>query len=200
MTKEKQDPNLETMLENEYGAFSLGTLKENKDLAIGALEELTYTQIGPKADGLLAGAVTSDKGIQTAAGVYAEKFANAVAGEEIPKLINGYYGKIVSEYFKGDTLEAVNKLVNSYEGEKYGSMMDKISKAEYILKGIKDRTYEASDEQKEAAEKTLKKYEGIRQIFRMLQTIKSQQLRPNAEKRMNQRMAESVGESLDKAA
>jgi len=180
MTEKKQpDYSSFQRYQNAMVAARFASSKNEDDLrhVSGALEALVGKggmNLGEDGDGLLAGALKSKEGIQTAIGIYSGKFRKA-RGELSPADLIGWYSDVLS----GLSEEESGRIVayfGQYE-ESLGAIESKMGKASHIKNG--EGTGANTEEELAVAEKTLQKYGTLMQVMSVLDTYQFENLRPN---------------------
>lgn len=85
-----------------------------------------------------------------------------------------HYSSTLPKVFDGDSGKAIGELFAQFKDEKYGDILKKYSKAEYIVEGVK-KGVSFSREEIEAAKKIVKKYEKIVYALESLEKLKNRQ-------------------------
>ncbi|MFH1311070.1 MAG: hypothetical protein ABIH65_01555 [Nanoarchaeota archaeon] len=166
----------------QYGALAarLYNSKESNMYAPSALEVLAGKDglnLGEEALGFIRGTQASDKGIQTAIGVYAGQFEQKRGQYNLSELLNKWYSPVLAGLDKTDIDKIRSKLGESKET--YAEINEKYIEAEHVIEGIK-KGIKTSEEKIADAIKTLQKYEEIKKIVDILDDYKFESLRTKA--------------------
>lgn len=187
---------LEDITRYQNGALAglFSSSKQDSIYVNGALYELASSMgIEEEAKGFIDGAMASREGVKTAIGVYSEKYQHALEDVNIEDL-QTHYNEFIEGYLDEEKVGKINGELLKFSKEKFGDISKKIKRSEYILKG-KD-TYDFSDGEKEEAKATIEKYKNLVTILETLEQIKFEQLRPNAVRRSQKNLLETITEGL----
>lgn len=196
MAKETINPKVTEMNKYQYGGLAARLAKDNPEL-IGASLEMLADELDAfsvdKGRRKLFQSCDSDprlmKGIiESYAGTYAEALSELTFGE----LFNYYKTDVIEEYIEPALMDKYETKFKEYENDKVSDIMQKVATAKYTLDGEKHGVI-LSDEDKENAEETLKKYEVILNMFHLIEDIKfNDKLRPNVHKKALEILAERL--------
>lgn len=155
-SQEKYLSNLETFA---YGGVAGKALIE-KDLnsAHISLEKLA-TDMGlddDRLEGFVKGTFSSDKGIETAAAIYANTYEIAREKLTISNLWK-HYDEYATKYL-GDLKAKADEEIDKFGNNEFGEIKGKYLAAKEI---VKSRTSNFTEEQKEKAEKEVEEYEKV---------------------------------------
>ena len=167
----------------QYAAVArlMSQSKENKGYAVSALEMLAGSNglnLGEDADGFIAGAKASEKGIETAINIYAGKFQEK-RGEYKPAELISWYNPVLSSADPEDA-EKIKAELAKYD-ETYADIESKYTEAVHLVEGLK-KGIEYTDEQKSNAEKTIQKYNDVMILMQELDNYALEELRPEVVK------------------
>lgn len=161
-----------------YGALAQRFLQseENYKYTTGALDVLAKEGLGLSDDakGFIKGAYSSQKGIETAANIYATSFADEMGKAKSSELAN-WYNPILSGIEDKDK-KAITDIL-SKQTETVGEIMKKSQIASYKIKAPEGMF---KDEEIEKAKKTLKDYNEFFQVTQALDDYKFESLREKA--------------------
>lgn len=181
MAKQTSTPKSYDFEKYQYGALAARLLssKENARHAGSALEVLAGAKglnLGEEALGFIRGTQASDKGIQTAIGVYGGKFAEK-RGQYKPSDFAKWYAPVLGDLDKEDKDKILGEL-NSHN-ETLGSIEKKFSQAAYVTS---DDAPEGlfTDKQIADSKKVMEKYSKIMLTLQTLDEYKFDQLRADA--------------------
>lgn len=159
-----------------YGAVA-GNLVAQKNLpgANASLEKLALDMgivDDSNLEGFVKGTFASDKGIQTASSIYADKYETARGRLTVSNLW-GFYNNYATKYL-GDLKPKADEEMAKFKDVDYGAIRDKYLSAQEIAKS---KTKNFTKEQKEKAMEDVKKYE---KVIATLETLNKAYLRPYA--------------------
>lgn len=157
--KEKAEQNayINDLKTYAYGAVAGRALIE-KDMgrANVSLDKLVTEMFGKdsRLDGLLAGIYSSEEASKTASQIYANKYQSALEKTKVSNLWN-FYSEQADKYI-GDLKANASKEIEKFRDLEFGKIKSKYFAASEI---VKSNTTNFTKEQKENAEKDMKKYE-----------------------------------------
>ena len=182
MTDEKQD--YSSFERYMYGALAGRFLqsKENARHTPSALEVLAGAKglnLGEEAEGFIKGTQASEKGIQTAVGIYAGKFEEK-RGEYSPSQLSQFYLPILDGLENG-TRETILRHIKEYT-EPLKEIIKKYKRAAKIVEESEDDDFKDmyTPEQVSEAKKTAEKYGKVLNTLQKLDEYKFETLRPDA--------------------
>ncbi|MGA2130070.1 MAG: hypothetical protein ABSG05_00435 [Candidatus Pacearchaeota archaeon] len=165
----------------QYGALAGRFLasKESGRYAPGALEVLAGAKgldLGEEALGFIRGTQASEKGIQTAAGIYTGKFEEK-RGEYTPAELANWYGPVLAyANLEKKDQDKILATLNEHD-ETLNAIREASEKANYIV-DAPDGLF--TDEQKDRAKKLVEKYQKVLLVINVLDNYKFESLRSDA--------------------
>jgi len=181
MAKQTQTPKSYDFEKYQYGALAARLLasKENSRHAGSALEVLAGAKglnLGEEALGFIRGTQASEKGIQTAIGVYAGKFGEE-RGKYKPSDFAKWYAPVLGDLDKEDKAKILGEL--NKHNETLGKIEEKFKKAAYITSDDAPKGL-FPDKDIEHAKKVIEKYGNLMYVLQALDEYKFDQLRADA--------------------
>jgi len=177
-----------------YGGLANALLK-SEDLA-GVQESLNLLAVdlglGDEAKGFMDGAMASEQGIATAAGVYAKKRSKALEESTIKDLgeyFNDYIG-----YVNAENAEKLKGVLGKYSDKTLGEIKKKVDRAEYVLKG-KDK-YAFKPEEIEEAKSIVRDYKPLFEILGTVEQAEMDTLIPKVRKKVTKKSLEKIAKDL----
>ena len=173
---------------NKYQLSALATSMEEEDLVRAALEEQVHS-FGwneDEAEGVIEGALASDKGIKTAVSIYAGKYQDALYSLNFRELFDAYDDTLRD--FLGDDSEEYERARNTaeeYREQNYGDVAKAVKKAQAQVKNAK--ALGLSVDEVDSAKETLERHARVMNVLAMLERNKLEALRPQVVRRATKR-------------
>lgn len=158
-------------------AATLWNSRESKKYSNGSLEALAGKKglnLGEEALGFVAGTQASEKGMETAIGVYHEKFQEELGKQKLGDL--GLWYNPILEGLEDNEKSKLLKALSKYDIT-IGNLKKEVQEASWILEAPEGKV---DEKEREAAKETLKKYEETVKVFDILNSYKVESLRPEA--------------------
>ena len=192
---------LKDLKRHEAGELARRLFKSGeKDIANGALETLAYDLgIISRAEGFIQGTLASEKGIDTATGIYSQKYHEILEGLTVNDL-STHYDQILKGYLSEEGAEPIRAEFNRFSGQTYGDIIKQVTRANYVVQGESEDRYDFSEEEVWDARVTLERYKGLITSMNLLDDIKFENLRPRAAKRTHEAGLEDFSKGLKDAA
>ncbi|MCH8945703.1 MAG: hypothetical protein IIA85_02165 [Nanoarchaeota archaeon] len=192
--------NLETLTRYEYGALAGRLIRTDPSLAsqsLMLLNERLNDDEGTK-DLMNEFVYSNERGIRKASDVYAGSYEKALDSLSVEELSSDYYGDALKALAEREDLVKVKKELGKFAGENFGDIKKKLKKADYVIRGVREKTYDFSKKEIKEAEDTLKKYANMSNVLSVLEEAKLESLRPSVVERHYKTMFKSiVGEIKD---
>jgi hypothetical protein len=141
--------------------------QEDFGRASTSLDKLVTEMFGKdsRLDGLLAGIYSSEEASKTASQVYSNKYQTALGKTKTSNLWS-FYSEQADKYL-GDLKSKASEEIEKFKDMEFGKVRDKYFASVEI---VKSKTNNFTKEQKESAEKDVKKYE---KFILTMQTLES---------------------------
>lgn len=113
---------------------------------------------------------TTPEGVEKGMKIYSDEYEKLRNSLKIGELSN-YYSDVLSTYADNEEVEILTSELGKLSDIKFGDLLQKITKASYIIKG-EENGYEFNDTEKEDAIKTMNEYGNVFSIINDLEQIK----------------------------
>lgn len=213
MAEKEKPKKSEKELKEEHESKQKSYLSDLKTFAYGGVagkflmnEDLDGSQISleklasdmkidkdSKLAGFLQGTYASEKGIQTASTVYANIYQTSIGKSTIGNLWS-FYGESAKKYL-GDLKSKADEEIAKIAGTEYEKIRDKYLAAQEIFKS---KTNNFSKEQKENAEKDMKKYAKAVNTLEIMNKLFLRPYENNVEQEKDVRLLKSLYEEPKK--
>ena len=186
--------NLETLTRYEYGALAGRLIRTDPSLAsqsLMLLNERLNDDEGTK-DLMNEFVYSNERGIIKASEVYAGSYEKALGSLSVKELSSDYYRTTLEGLAEGEDLVTVKRELGEFADEILGDIKKKLKKADYIIRGVREKTYDFSKKEIKEAEDTLKKYANMSNVLSVLEEAKLESLRPSVVERHYKTMFKSI--------
>lgn len=195
--------NLENMTTFQEGELARRLFESGEtNLANAAIYNIGDQIKGEKdkdiAEGYRQGTFETDESIKKAAEFFSARYHQAMSSATVNDL-STHYNRILRNYLTEEEANSIRNEFSLYSGETYGDIIKNVARANYVLEGL-EKGLEFSEEEIEAAEVTMAKYDSLRKTISLLENIKFENLRPRAANKAHKTSLKGSAGKLEKDA